>query len=832
MKNRETFAGRARLTGWEGASAQDLMQMKQIPQQGKRKYGVQPRRGDESLARLIARAPAWVASAVLHVVLIGLLLQVATINMHREQKTCLVSITNRNAVSTLERGDDKPPSLAPGISTAIDPAAFKYDENLTEADKSFQQVAGSMSVPRVISMGSYAARGGRKQLAKQGGGTPGSESAVDLALEWLQRHQSPDGSWKARDYTAMCYSAAPCKKIDDTLTGIDAGLTGMATLAFLGAGYTDERPPFTKTVSRALQYILKTQNNDGSFSPATGSNLIYNHAICTLAVCEAYGMTQNRLYKSPAERGVEYILRVQHRDGGWGYTRNDNVFRSDVSVTGWQVMALKSAAMAKIEVPAAAWSSAIRFIDGASDGNGLSGYFAPAQVLTPGNPSTIAVGLLCRQFAPVLPNPEMMASITDYMAEKLPNENEEGFFYYAYYGGLGLYQYGGPKWEKWNNHVRDLLLRLQKREGCETGSWDPGTRRWASWAGRVYSTSMAALTLEVYYRYLPIHRGFVDESPEAAVLRDYAKALEGYRLFIKLSDAADTPPAKLEAIRGAAMTLLEHHRNTSHALKSSDEAFMKEERKRLAATAVRLATMHMRARNYAKCIDEVKDFARKYPESEDQEAARKLYSGAMALLADTMERTGEEAVSRRLRQEAAENYYKQIVRDPNQPLAIYLQVAQDLYEREDWLRAAEIHSQIIERFANEQAVQKGISALRLRLARCLTNAGRYEDALKVFDAIGGEVNTRTGLEALAECYVQMKRYNDALGLYVRLRRGSEEGGPEWWQAQYDVAKVLLLLGRTKDCEQLIALQKTIRPGMGGPEFAAKFEDLLRASRAN
>ena len=786
---------------------------------------------DERMARLISRAPAWAASAVLHVVMIGLLLQLSTVTERPEPKTCLVSITNRSD-TTLDKGDDKPADLNPGIATAIDPAAFEYDENSTEKDQSLQDVARALDVPRLVSMGGYAARSGRKQIASQGGGTPGSESAVDLALEWLQRHQSPDGAWRARDYTAGCYTGVPCGRIDDVLSGIEPGLTGLAAMAFLGAGHTDDTQPFGSTVRRALEYLMKIQNADGSFGLAGGSHLIYNHAICALALCEAYGMTQGRVYRNPAEKAIAYLLKAQHTDGGWGYARADNRFRSDVSVTGWQVMALKSAAMARIRIPAEAWQSCISYIDSASDSNGLSGYHEAGRLLTPKNPSTVAVGLLCRQFAPISPNPEMMATITDYMAGTLPMEYEEGFFYYAYYGSLGLYQYGGPKWDKWNAHVRELLVRLQKKEGCETGSWDPGSHRWASWAGRVYSTALSALTLEVYYRYLPIHRGSVDETPEGIVLREYKKALEGYRLYVRLAEDPATPPGKLDAIREAAVVLLEKYRGSSHGLKNADAAFVKEERKRLAATRIRLATIHMRTKRYSKCIEEVRDFAKKFPESEDQEVAKKLCAGAMALLAGNMEQSGEEEIAKRLRREAVEDYYKQIVRDPNQPLAVYLQVADEFFAREDWHRAADVYSQILDRFGGEPQVEKSRDAMRLRLARCLTHSGRHADALKLFDELGEQANTRAGLEALSECYVQMKRYDDALALYVRLRRGSEEGSPEWWQAQYNVAKVLVLLGRTRECEQLIAFQKVIRPQMGGPELAAKFENLLRTGRAN
>ena len=484
---------------------------------------------EERALRLLARAPVWIASAIMHVVFIGILLQVSALNrFEKDPKTFNVTLSDRKSESELDRGEDTLDSPIPVVNPVVDPASFKWDEDQTAADEALEDVAADGSIRLMSIYGSYGVRskGGRSEAVRRGGGTAGSERAVELALEWLGRHQDVAGGWRAYGYTRKCMPADKCKRLREPLRSIDPGLTGLATLAFLGAGYTDQAGRFKQNVDQALDHILKIQTPSGHFGPIAGSQSIYNHAICTLAVSEAYGMTRNDRYKAAAEKGIAYALKEQHTDGGWGYFRDGSAdYMSDVSVTGWVVMALKSAEMAGMKVPKAAWRRTLEFVDAASDAKGLAGYTGPHRFVTPMNRSTVGVGLLCRQFSPVKVGAAKQSDIADALAGMLPSDKDEGFLYHAYYGGLSLYQRGGPQWHKWNNHVRDLLVKTQKTEGCETGSWSPGDKRWASWAGRIYSTAMAALTLEVYYRYLPIHRGHADNSPEAARLAAYQLSL-------------------------------------------------------------------------------------------------------------------------------------------------------------------------------------------------------------------------------------------------------------------------------------------------------------------
>jgi len=779
---------------------------------------------------LLARAPVWLASAIVHAIFIAILLQINAFNTpDNEPKTFNVSLADRKNESKLDRGEDTLDSPIPVVDPIVDPASFEWDENQTEADEALEEFAADDRIRLVSIYGHYGLRsaGGRSEAVRRGGGTPGSERAVELALEWLGRHQGANGGWRADSYTRMCMSADKCRRLRDPIRNIGPGLTGLATLAFLGAGYTDQHGRFKQTVDKALHHILKIQTPSGRFGPEAGSRTIYNHAICTLAVSEAYGMTKNDRYRAAAETGIAYALKRQHIDGGWGYLRDGATnYMSDVSVTGWVVMALKSAEMAGIKVPKTAWKTTLEYVDGAGDAKGLAGYTRAGRFVTPQNRSTVGVGLLCRQFSPVKVGAAKESDIADALARMLPSENGEGFFYHAYYGSLSLYHHGGPKWEKWNTHVRDLLVKTQEIHGCEAGSWSPGEKRWASWAGRIYATTMATLTLEVYYRYLPIHRTNAADSPGSAELIAYQKALKAYRRFIEMFDAQTTPPQKLADARDRAVRALKAYRQAAGA-KAQDEEAETRRRTRLAATAIRLATVYLRSEKYAKCIDEVKNFAARFPDHPDQETPRKLYAGCLALLARQLDREGEASRAEVLRRELAEDGYKRIIRDPDQPLAVYMRVAEDFYSRDDFLRGSELFAQILERFAGEPEVKKNLSAIKLSLANCLLKSQKHGDALKIFEHLYGRAKSIAVLDGLAQCHIQAGRHEDALKIYIELKKGCKIDGEHWWRAKYNIATTLMLVGKSDKCRKMILLEKELRPKMGGPEMRAKLERVLR-----
>jgi hypothetical protein len=325
----------------------------------------------------------------------------------------------------------------------------------------------------------------------QGGGNSRSEAAVALGLIWLSKQQKANGSWV----------------YDGSSRGDTIASTGMGILPFLAAGQThkvSKDNKYNRNVENGLKYLIGNQNKDGSFKTSSG---MYSHAIATVALCEALGMTGDRsLLQGPAQRAVNYILEGQGNNGSWGYGPKSN---GDTSIVGWQIQALHSAKLCKeLTVDKKAFDRARKFLDEVSSGStkSLYGYNAPG-----GTPTLTSVGLLCRYYMDGWGpnNPGFAGGVAYLLKSKLPNPNQMDMYYY-YYATQVLHYFEGPEWHRdWNPKMRDMLIDLQvgKDKGANAGSWDPGADPWiGSHCGRLGMTCMALLTLEVYYRHLPLYK--------------------------------------------------------------------------------------------------------------------------------------------------------------------------------------------------------------------------------------------------------------------------------------------------------------------------------------
>jgi hypothetical protein len=295
----------------------------------------------------------------------------------------------------------------------------------------------------------------------------------------------------------------------------DAGVTGLALLAFLGAGYTEKEGKWKDNVYRATQWIMTQQEGDGAIGrgmEGTEPNGVgYHHSICGLALAEAYGMGQNPAVRSAAQKAVDYSCSKHQKAGsGWRY---QPATEPDLSVTGWFVMQLKSAKIAGLNVPASGMQGAVSFTDTVSDQYGKCRY--KSDWLSP-NYTMTSVGMLVRLYTGCGPGDPRVSGGANYLMESLPVWGENGVgvnFYYWYYGTMTVFQVGGEPWQRWNESLRDMLCDNQRIGGPKDGSaqdvdgsWDPvGT--WSTRGGRAYSTAVGALCLEVYYRYLPIYSG-------------------------------------------------------------------------------------------------------------------------------------------------------------------------------------------------------------------------------------------------------------------------------------------------------------------------------------
>lgn len=341
----------------------------------------------------------------------------------------------------------------------------------------------------------------KKALGSQGG-TKHSERAVGAALNWLARHQSRDGSWGLADYRRQCKD--PTCTGPGTFVGNSAA-TALALLPFLAAGQTHEtKGPYRKTIYDGLYWLMRNQARTGDLSGLNPPNM-YAHGLATITLCEAYGLTHNKTIGKSAQQAVLFIQSAQHpATGGWRYQPGQE---GDTSVLGWQVMALKSAQMAGLQVNPNAFEGAKRWLKSCSKGNGGQFAYLPENKPTP---CMTAVGLLCLQYMGVKRTDPVLGEGVRVLMDNLPDAPEAGRnLYYWYYATQVMHHVGGSDWDNWNRRMRRVLISTQSQKGCSEGSWDPDkpTRdAWGESGGRLMVTSLATLTLEVYYRYLPLYK--------------------------------------------------------------------------------------------------------------------------------------------------------------------------------------------------------------------------------------------------------------------------------------------------------------------------------------
>jgi hypothetical protein len=331
------------------------------------------------------------------------------------------------------------------------------------------------------------------------GRTPQSERAVNAALVWLANHQLYEGNWSLQHYVARC-SDKSCSGTGEILA--DAGATALGLLPFLAAGQTHKsHGPYKEHIRKGLDWLIRHQQPDGNLAKGA-AQMMYSHGLATIALCEAYGLTGDKLVGRAAQGAVNFILAAQNTaDGGWRYNPGDP---GDTSVVGWQLMALKSAHMAGLNVGGSAFSSTSKWLDAVAVHDGAEYAYQPGQGPSP---AMTSVGLLCRQYLGAKRESAMLGNGMSYLMNHLP---DDGFpnVYYWYYATQVMHNMSGYEWDAWNHKIRDLLVRTQIRNvgECANGSWAPANDAWGMRGGRLMQTSLSTLTLEVYYRYLPLFK--------------------------------------------------------------------------------------------------------------------------------------------------------------------------------------------------------------------------------------------------------------------------------------------------------------------------------------
>ena len=329
----------------------------------------------------------------------------------------------------------------------------------------------------------------RQQIIAKLGGTPESETAVQEGLAWLFRHQADDGHWSDE---AKCEHGGRCPNIKH---GAAVAETALAILAFQAGGhYWFNEQKYSDNVKRGLDWLVTQQKQDGClFGPV---QTWYEHGMATFALAEACAValasnqTPEPRYLDAAKRAVKFMEQYQYARGGWQYAR-ESPGLGDTSVTGWQMLALKSAMEAKITLEPETLSRLRLFFETCGDPDtGRTGY----QSRGGGTDLTTAVGLIHQEFLLKQPESPLALKAVEFLQTRAKELGPRGNFYTLYNGTLAMFLARGEAWDTWNTAVRDSVITRQDKSGCQRGSWNDTY-------GRTLGTAWAVLTLEVYYRY-------------------------------------------------------------------------------------------------------------------------------------------------------------------------------------------------------------------------------------------------------------------------------------------------------------------------------------------
>lgn len=304
--------------------------------------------------------------------------------------------------------------------------------------------------------------------------TPKVQQGVAKALSYLKRFQNPDGSWGSSS------------------SGRHPAITALAAMAMMAQGNVPGRGKYGKNVERAVKFLMKNVHPRTGYIGGGGHGQMYGHGFATLCLAEAYGMLPTRELGKKLKLAIRCIVRSQKADGGWRYDPSPHG-NSDLSVTICQMMALRAANNAGIQVSKKTIERAIKYTKQSANADGGFRY-----MLSSGGSSfaLTGAGVTTLYGAGEYDSREAKKGL-EYLKNYLtrnPGQGRYGHYFYGhYYAAQAMYQAGGKHWDFWYPRVRDALLRAQLRDGS-----------WQSHVGNEYGAAMGALVLQVPYNYLPI----------------------------------------------------------------------------------------------------------------------------------------------------------------------------------------------------------------------------------------------------------------------------------------------------------------------------------------
>jgi hypothetical protein len=327
------------------------------------------------------------------------------------------------------------------------------------------------------------------------------------ALRWLQSQQQSNGMWGSPRYTSA--------------------YTGLALLCFLGHGETPQGGgEFSVVVTNAINALVTEGNQkQGKFISVADfskqNDSVYEHAICTYALCEAYTMTKDPRLEPLVRQAVDYIVKAQRPDGGWTYKYDtspdepkEKEYKSDTSVSGWQIQALKAAHLTGLDgmdkEVRPVLDNAMKNLDRVfNEKDGTYGYRKAGDSWNKQGVRThnlTGVAALAKLFWLGRVDKDTRAAFKDIESNDLSYTAPTCDLYAWYYDTQACFQAQGSAWQWWNSRFQDLLTSVQSTDGSWPPTTAPGTGKFQSdpsGDGPMYRTTLCCLMLEVFYRYLP-----------------------------------------------------------------------------------------------------------------------------------------------------------------------------------------------------------------------------------------------------------------------------------------------------------------------------------------
>ena len=348
----------------------------------------------------------------------------------------------------------------------------------------------------------------RGDALRKYGGSAESESAVELALKWIVDHQLPDGGWSLNHQLGPGKRTSPDPgEMSGDFPARNAA-TALALLPLLGHGHTHKSGNYKDSVFEGLKFLLERGRPiEKGISFHEPGGRMYSHGLVSIVLCEAYAMTEDPELAPYAQRAIRYTEHAQDDSGGgWRYELKE---KGDTSAVGWQVMALKSAISSGLDVKPRTAKLAKKFLTQMGNADiGVFGYLKKEVAVNGRRRACTAVGLLSQMYLGAEKDSKLIRNgvnqLDDWGPDNEGSHDRVTDMYYNYHATQVMKQYGGDMWKTWNGGMRDFLVEQQEREGPAAGSW-MFDEEYSIKAGRLYATSLACMTLEVYYRFLPLY---------------------------------------------------------------------------------------------------------------------------------------------------------------------------------------------------------------------------------------------------------------------------------------------------------------------------------------